>query len=147
MVGPLLFLQSLLCLGRITSIAVTPPNVKCDSWWCDRLQGCVVELHSRVFCKWQKDPFIRATIPFTQWNLVCNSFSDILYWIQGCEIFGTCVQDSKSNVKWIILFFSYLCYPLIITSPGGLTLSGYHCLGLIQLTLVLRLRLSCKLVL
>ena len=54
---------------------------------------------------------------------------------------------SWSCSKTSFFFFFYLCHPLIITSPGGLTLSGYHHLGLIQSTLVLSRRLSCKLAL
>ena len=47
-----------------------------------------------------------------------------------------------------LIFLPYLCYPLIITPPGGLTLSGCHIvLAYWQSTLVLHRRLSCKLVL
>ena len=60
-----------------------------------RLQGCVVELGSRVFCQWQKDLFIQALILFTWWNLVGNSFPDVLYWIGGYKILLTCFKDSR----------------------------------------------------
>ena len=42
-------------------------------------------------------------------------------------------QISRTSRTQPYLFISYLCYPLIITSQGGLALSRYHRLGLVKI--------------